>query len=79
MVRDELRHLLFLDPAFRGQVAAVILQVLLQCRRDVGSAGDDIPTTCISFLPPPSLISHNFFLRIFNDNLIPLATNSKPS
>jgi len=33
------------DPAFREQVAAVVLQVLLQCGRDVGSAEDDILTT----------------------------------
>lgn len=65
MVRDELRHLLFLDPAFRGQVAAVILQVLLQCRRDVGSAGDDIPTTCISFLASTIPDQSQFFSQNF--------------
>lgn len=45
MTSDGVQKLLVPDPAFREQVATVILQVLQQCGRDVGSAGDDILTT----------------------------------
>lgn len=52
-ISDGVQVLLLSHPAFREQVAAATLQVLLQCGRDVGSAGEDIFTTWISLLPPP--------------------------
>lgn len=45
MRSDGVQKLLLPDPVFIEHVAAVMLQVLLQCGRDVGSAGDDILTT----------------------------------